>query len=344
MKKKKCLKVLICCLLIVLTVNGCTDEPSVQNSDKVSEATKPSKNVDGNLNQASISSNTQPAFLSSSSFEAYINISEPLFDAIENNNVYNLVNLYPVFEERDKLKGEILLDLNKDGEKDVFRYQIVTEMDENMELNNECVIMINDSKYLYKSSTDSGITGIYLCDIDKSDNLLDFYIADDYLSDRVINNFFQYNGTILETYQIASTILGVSGDGKIIPWEGCVDSLPYNKLDKDLVLFYYDTLSHKYFKTNQILGKKISFYYDTFLYKSKEEVVCGAPMTPEEIEAAYADSIIETIKAGQKLTVLSIDGVISENGDIMHNHDDGIQVQTENGVIGWIGGFHMIWD
>ena len=46
--------------------------------------------------------------------------------------------------------------------------------------------------------------------------------------------------------------------------------------------------------------------------------------------------------------MLNIDGVILKDeyeGCVNYfNNDDGVKIKTQNGEIGWIGGFHMIWD
>lgn len=128
-------------------------------------------------------------------------------------------------------------------------------------------------------------------------------------------------------------------------WEGCIDTQGDYESDEYLVLFYYDYNKKKYVLKDDIIGRSIKFDWNIYLYKSKEDVVCGAPVDVEEEVRRNPNIIIKTITAGEKMTIISIDALISESfsGGYV-NTDNGIKVKTKDGKIGWIGGFHMVWD
>jgi hypothetical protein len=53
-------------------------------------------------------------------------------------------------------------------------------------------------------------------------------------------------------------------------------------------------------------------------------------MTEEDIIQVSEGKIVKILKPNETFKVISI--------------EDGIKISTEDGAIGWIGGFHMVWD
>jgi TusA-related sulfurtransferase len=309
----------------------------------------------GCSNNSSSSANNSMGFVTDSTI-AHVNEMDTLSEeerrlyneideAIQNNKLYEIIN----FEDENNLKnsvGQIKYDFNRDGKIETLVYRIEVEINEyGFNSVNKCELSIHNNNIIYNSlEYSAGIKAINIGDVNKSDNLIDIYISDGYLADRVVNTFYCYDGKIVETCKIDSMLLNHFGDGKIYYWEGCVDSHSDVGLNKDLVLVYFDYINRKFSNTDQIIGKVISFEHEVFLYKTKDDVVYGAPITPEDIREQHSNSILQTLKEGEKLKVLSIDGVIKKDGNKYINQDNGIKVQTVEGTIGWVGGFHMVWD
>lgn len=368
MNMKKLSFIIVFCICFYLS--GCTNSAStkdITSSTNSSVATLTSSdaaynNVNPVVNSAKTEDSVQKKVnLSPSAIKKSPNTNEKdtlskeekqdynkIDTAIKNNTKYQVIDLEDVENLKNKT-GQIKYDFNKDGRIDTLKYKLdIGDNEYGYKAVKKCEIYINQSRLVYEH-TDTGevagsINSINICDVNKNDKFIEVYLTDGYLSDRVVNTFYIYNGKIVKTCSIESLILNYLGDGNIYYWEGCVDSLPFYGLNKDLVLVYYDYVRHKYCKTDQIIGKEVQFDYEINLYKSKDDVVCGPPITYEDIKEYYSESILRTIKAGQKLKVLSIDGVIEEYGDSYFNQDNGIKVQTKDGTVGWIGGFHMVWD
>jgi hypothetical protein len=77
------------------------------------------------------------------------------------------------------------------------------------------------------------------------------------------------------------------------------------------------------------LWERLSAEFEFILYKSKEDVIDGPPVTDEEKVQMSQGKIVKMIKSGDTFKVLSV--------------TDGIKVMTSDGKVGWIGGFHMVW-
>lgn len=254
-------------------------------------------------------------------------------------------------EQIKNKKGYIKYDLDSDGNIDTVSYEIETTRNEyGYFIVNKCKITINDKKIIYEHRDTGEVAGsinsIMLADVNSNDKYIEFYVVDGYLADRQETNFYVYkNNQITNTCSIGSKVLNRFGDGKIFFWEGCIDTKRNYELSEDLVLFFYDYNKGKFALTDNVIGRSIKFDYNIYLYQLKKDVICGAPVDVDEVIHRYPNKIIKTIKAGERMTIISIDGLIAKDyGGGYVNNDNGMKVKTEDGKTGWIGGFHMVWD
>jgi len=120
----------------------------------------------------------------------------------------------------------------------------------------------------------------------------------------------------------------VSGDGRIYFWGGNLKETPRSHFNPDYVVSYYDTALREYVQTDQIVGKRFADLGGWLLFENKENVPTGAPVEMTEDQPG----VIRRLVDGETVTILEM----PEN--------DVVKVEAEDGTVGWIGGFHMVWD
>lgn len=270
-----------------------------------------------------------------------------IYDEIRNNLKKNKKYSINFFD--NSIQGIIKYDFNADGIIEELKYY--TKIDETNHYTRMIKVQINNT-YVEKEQTGDygGINSLAIIDADKTDDYVEIVISEGELSDRTNNIFYRFDGEKFhETGNLIGSILDYTGDGKIYYWGGNLYEPGYfNEFDSNMALIYYDIKTNRKYTTDQILGKTFISDRAIILYKSKEDVVSGAPIEHEAILEAYKEGIIREMKAGEKFTVLNIDGLISNEefeGKIEYfNNDNGVLIKNEKGETGWIGGFHMVWD
>jgi hypothetical protein len=186
----------------------------------------------------------------------------------------------------------------------------------------------------YESNIESngGISEIGVIDLVSGDGYIELYIKEGDLADRTEYTFYRLTGDGLTQYgSMTGDILALSGDGKIYYWGGNIYEPFYNTAftNFDLVLSYYDVYLKTYVDTNQSVGKTIVADREMIIYASYADVFDGAPIEYADLLSRTEETRIRILQPGESFTVISL--------------DQGIQIETEFGEIGWIGGFHMVW-
>lgn len=174
----------------------------------------------------------------------------------------------------------------------------------------------------------SDLKGIGIFDIDQQDQYIEFFVTTESFNgiywDTTI--FRMNNNQDIELKAvIGSLIVGTSGDGKVYYWGGNLDE--NESFDPALVLNYYDINLENYVDTDQIIGKTLDNFGGVIIFENENDVPTGAPV---QITMEFPGAIRE-LKNEEKITILQIG-------------DDTAKIKCEDGLIGWIGGFHMVWD
>lgn len=261
------------------------------------------------------------------------NLNHPIDSKSDTINTGNLDaaismnRLYPV-------ESGLQYDFNGDNQPDALTYRIISHSNtQHIQSCQELELQLGDGYIYYQLFRDpygeymSGISATGICDIDKSDNYIEFYITTE------TNNGVYWNTTIYRLNEnneivklafLGSSILGVSGDGKVYYWGGnLVERAPFNP---DYVVSYYDINLGDFVSTDQIIGKTFTDIR-AIIYENREDVPTGAP-----VEASLEfPGAIRFIKENEPVTILEVGG-------------DTAKIQTEDGLVGWIGGFHMVFD
>ena len=239
---------------------------------------------------------------------------------INENLIYNIE-----FSKTNPDKGQIKYDFNNDNKIDSLNY--LTElMDNPSDIIKKCKIDINGFTLERETNADE-IVSMGIFDADKNDNYIEIFIVYGYLRGGTPEIYRLTDKGIEKIADIDGGIVATSGDGKIYYWGGNLFEEAFNT---NLVLTYYDINKKEYIETEQIVGKTITAKFDCILYKTKEAVLDGAPVTEEDKIKMSKGKIVKIVKSGEKFKVLSV--------------SDGIKIKTNDGKIGWIGGFHMVWD
>lgn len=122
-------------------------------------------------------------------------------------------------------------------------------------------------------------------------------------------------------------IMAVSGDGKIYYWGGNLFETYNEDFDPNAVLSYYDIKLGDYAGTDQIIGKVFTNFGYKVIYESKEYAPWGPPVE----ENLSLPGAIRYVREGEKIKILEVDGNVAK-------------IEAEDGLIGWLGSFHMVWD
>lgn len=171
-----------------------------------------------------------------------------------------------------------------------------------------------------------GVESLVICDIDKSDGCVNFFVQE---RDHVYSysTVYRLNGTGLELVVSMPQIMAVSGDGKIYYWGGNLFETYNEDFDPNAVLSYYDIKLGDYAGTDQIIGKVFTNFGYKVIYESKEYAPWGPPVE----ENLSLPGAIRYVREGEKIKILEVDGNVAK-------------IEAEDGLIGWLGSFHMVWD
>lgn len=238
-------------------------------------------------------------------------------------------------EEIENKNGHIIYDLDNDGKLETLEYTTsIGEDSYGYEVIDKCVINISgislEEKYI-EDHMGEGITKIGLVDVYKDDNFTEIFITHGDLRGGLAVIYRFVDKSFVEIARVDGGIISTSGDGAIYYWGGNLYEFYDNEeFNTDLVLSYFDANKKEYVETNQIVGKIIVSDRDVIVYKSQEDVIDGAPVTEENKLNMSKGKIVKILKPNETFKVISI--------------ENGIKISTEDGAIGWIGGFHMVWD
>lgn len=242
--------------------------------------------------------------------------------AIENNMPYEIL-----FSTNVSQEGKIKYDFNNDGKIDNLKYSTVVGSGGVVE---KCKIDLAGI-LLEQNRNGEGISSLGIIDVNNKDNYIEIFINDGYLRGGAATIYRLTDNDIKEIGHLDAGIQATSGDGKIYYWGSNLFERDNNgKFDTDLVLSYYDVDKKEYIETDQIVGKTIVADREISVYKTREDVIGDMPLTDEEIQERSKGKIVKKIKSNEKFEVLS--------------REQGTKVRTEDGKVGWIGGFHMVWD
>lgn len=275
---------------------------------------------------------------------------EQIKKAIDSNSDY-------IIKFTEGNSGFVEYDFNNDGKKEVLEYSTQSGKNTwNFETIMKCNVRIGsftiEREYTETGEVGGGLSFIAVADVDKKDNYIEFYISDGSLGDRVTNTFYRLTESgIEELCTIVSEVLEYSGEGQIYFWRGCLFN-PWKgeKLDLNTVLVYYDLNKREYIISDQVIGKTFIADNRIFVYKTNDDVQWGAPINDDEILQNENGKILKIIDPGEKFIVTQIDEksafrTSETNGTkVIYYNDNGIKIKTEDGIEGWIGGFHMVWD
>ncbi|WP_147423812.1 hypothetical protein [Cohnella endophytica] len=240
-----------------------------------------------------------------------------------------------LFEEGKNQNGHINYDFDGDGKIDLMEYNTFMGKDSyGYEVINKCVINIGgnvlEENYI-ESDIGEGISKLGLVDINIDDNYTEIFVTHGDLRGGIAVIYRFVDKKYVEIARVDGGILATSGKGEIYYWGGNLyEDSEDGEFNSSLVLSYYDINKKEVVETNQIVGKSITSDREFIVYKSQEDVIDGAPVTEEEKISMSENKIVKILKRNETFKVLSL--------------DDGIKISTEDGAIGWIGGFHMVWD
>lgn len=277
---------------------------------------------------------------------------EQIKKAIDNNFEYVIE-----FSQDNSGNGYVKYDFNSDGKNELLEYSIQTgENKWGCTTVMKCTISIGSFSIVKEYSSDGeingGLTYLGIVDVNKSDCFVEFYLSDGELYDRVTNTFYRVSEDgIEEVCVIDSQILGYSGEGYIYYWAGCLfNEQPGKDLDLNSVLLFYDINKREYAKSDKVIGRTFSAKGQFFVYKTNDDVECGAPINENEILENKKDRIFKKVNSDEKFSIIEIDdksafhNIERDGVNVIYYNDNGIKIRTEDGIEGWIGGFHMVWD
>ena len=251
--------------------------------------------------------------------------------AIENNKLFQIELL-----DLSK-RGSIYYDFNEDGNLERISFEFIQHKNpEGYPSNQELEICYGTSALYWlfidiplDYDTNMCITNIGVCDVDKSDGHLNLIVTEAPRG-RIYGESTLYSlkhGGIEKLVALNEEILGVSGDGKLYYWGGNLQESYYLYFNPDYVIRYFDTKLMEYVGTDQIIGKTLSGFDHSIIFDTQDRVPTGPPV---EVTMDFPGAIRQ-VKEGEKVTILSFGG-------------DTAKIQCEDGLVGWIGGFHMVWD
>jgi hypothetical protein len=227
-------------------------------------------------------------------------------------------------------------DFNGNGQTDTLTYRETTHKRSGYALLPFCrefELQLGDGYLYYQLFSDpfseymSDISIVGICDINKNDSYVEFHVITETNNGvRWNTNIYRLNenNEIVRLAFLDSSILGVSGDGKVYYWGGnLVEERPFNP---DYALSYYDIELGDFVSTSQIIGKTFTDIH-AIIFENSEDVPTGAPA----VVTLEFPGAIRYIKENEPVTILEIGS-------------DKAKIRTEDGLIGWIGGFHMVWD
>lgn len=259
-------------------------------------------------------------------------IYDTIIKYIENNLPYKIN-----FSESNLEKGQIKYDFNNDKKTEILEYSVIKGKNYYKNINTKIIFNIAGSslEQNYFDEYEEGIVSIGVVDINKQDNYVEFFTDNGFLRGGVSVVYRLIDNDIQEIARVDGGILATSGDGKIYYWGGNLyeeqEISTAGRFNSDLVLSCYDIDKKEYVNTKQIIGKTIISDREIRVYKRKEDLVTdGPPMTEEEINQNAEGKLVKIIEKNMNFKVLSI--------------ENGIKIRTEDGKVGWIGGFHMVAD
>jgi len=261
---------------------------------------------------------------------------KPMYDTIKkyiDNNLPYKIN----FSESNLEKGQIKYDFNNDKKIETLEYSLIKGKNYYKNINAKIIFSIAGSslEQNYFDEYEEGIVSVGVVDINKQDNYVEFFTDNGFLRGGVSVVYRLIDNDIQEIARVDGGILATSGNGKIYYWGGNLyeeqEISTSGKFNSDLVLSYYDMDKKEYVNTTQIIGKTIISDREIRVYRRKEDLVTdGPPMTEEEINQNAEGKLVKIIEKNMNFKVLSI--------------ENGIKIRTEDGKVGWIGGFHMVSD
>ena len=229
--------------------------------------------------------------------------------------------------------GTVKYDFNGDGMIETLDYELTRGED-----SERLVVSLGNSRIecllIYEPvGVVNNFRSIGLCDVDRQDGAIDICII------KVSRNgilettsVYRLNSgnDIIAVAGLDTDLSGVSGDGKIYYWGGNMKETPRGRgnFNPDYVISYYDTALREYVQTDQIVGKTFTDLGCQLLFENKEDVPTGAPVEMTE----DLPGVIRRLEQGETVTILEM----PEN--------DVVKVETGDGTVGWLGGFHMVWD
>lgn len=259
------------------------------------------------------------------------------------NNIQKGINnngWYKSLIKKDMLYRSLVYDFDKDGEMDSVYFDL--KLGE-IEPGDKAVIK---SEIIYKDQTlvfeyvDNGeygwgLTELGVMDVNQADDTVEFYIKEGDLSDRVLYSIYRIeNGILTQVTTMYGEILAINGDGRIYYWGGqLIEPNDASEHDPALATSYYDIEQRTYMTTDDIIGAKVPVTWKVILYKTKNDVLDGAPLEFDQMVEMSEGKRVTILEAGLTMTVLEHDHMTSRT-----------KVSTDNGYEGWIGGFHMVWD
>ncbi|MCX7771480.1 MAG: SH3 domain-containing protein [Clostridia bacterium] len=226
-------------------------------------------------------------------------------------------------------------DFNADGQMDTLECQPVEG--DNGGFFSDCTLRINGvelpKSIAPKSEAYDGLVTLGILDIDTSDAYTEFFIQDGFLLDRCTTYIYRFDGKAFSLFlKYQGGIQGFSGDNRLYYWGGNLVEMPQEPFDENLVLRYYDVTSKAEVETDQIVGKTLSLKFENIIYKTKDDIIQGAPMEWDQILKETEATRVGILKPGQEFVVV-------EKGEA-----DNVRIKTTDGLEGWLGGNHMVWD
>lgn len=374
--KKVCYKEMLVLISFIFILGGCSNNEKLFSIDTakndytstaiiVTEDDNSSSSIERQISRENDvssdvlveASHTDPESNSTKGESELVNLKEKeqyeqIKKVIDNNFEFDIE-----FSPDDTDNGYIKYDFNNDGKNELLEYSI--QMGENewgRTTVMKCTICIGSfsivKEYSSNGEINGGLTYLGIVDVNKSDGFVEFFISDGELCDRITNTFYRVTEEgIKEVCTINSQILGYSGEGQIYYWSGCLfNEQPGKDFDLNSVLLYYDINKKKYVKSDKVIGRTFSEKGQFFVYKTNTDVECGAPINEDEILENKKDRILEKVSSDEKFSIIEIDdqaafhSIESEGVNVIYYDDNGIKIRTEDGIEGWIGGFHMVWD